>query len=629
MWTHALRLGVVLCASELVLVRITGTDVVAPRIIAVSAASFVVLALAPALALEIAPLPARLRGALTTILGGSLCALVGLGLVGPALYERGGQLAALAAAPALVVAVAVLSRRWPDPSGSPIPRPAAALSVVAGCALGAWGLGPGALPDFGTLLLILACFAGIGLLASRPRLTPLAGILGLAAASFPGHPTRVEWADREAGVGPDIVVISVDALRADAGQSMHVYQELAATGIQFTAAQSPAPWTLPALASLLTGVDPSEHGAGARPDGALSGIAEGTPALAQELAGRGYDTVGIAAPNPFAGASFGMDRGFDHFYQPGWSRFALPRGLQNLAACPLLARAAERWAKVVVCRSVDGEGVTDHAVEVLAQRRDRPLFLWIHYLDVHLPYVHTVDASVSKPVLKVVEGELFQKELRKLHGMPGLREQLWAANGDEVRFVDAQASRLVAALGTAPRGRLIVFTADHGEEFFEHGGFEHGHTVFQEVIHVPLVISRTGGAPTVVTEPVTLTDVTATLLGAAGGKNPRMIGADLTAPVPAARTIRSGSMLRVAPDRFFAIRRGAWKAIWDSEGPGALYDLSADPGETQNLAVERSDIFAELIAGQAHSGGEGGSHVSAGEDQKAMLEKLGYTAPAN
>lgn len=623
-WPEALRLGALLGAAELVLARFSGGEQLAGVTITISLTGMVLLSAVPARVLDAVPLPGRLRFALHRLLGACLTALIGLGVLGPAIHEVAGREAALASVVALLATITALHRHSGAGARGPYPRPAAALSLLGLGSVVAWLLAPGDLPPLGLVATLGACAGAMGWLASRAGGGALVGLLGVALARLPSGPPVVDWSSREPGRGPDIVLISVDTLRFDIAQEMSLYQRLAAGGLVFTAAQSTAPWTLPSVASLLTGVPPDVHGAGAHVGGGRSGIHPDTPALATELAARGYDTVGVIAPNPFVGASFGLDRGFDYFYQPGWRPHALPRGLQNLAACPLLARATQRWSKSIHCRSIDGEGLTDHALQVLAQRRDRPLFLWIHYLDSHLPYAHTTDPSVSEASLRVVTGD-FHAEVAALEGRTGLRDELLAAYRDEVRFVDRQAGRILDALGEAPaRGRIITLTADHGEEVFEHGGFEHGHALYQEQTHIPLVISGLRQAPGVVSEPVSLVDLPPTLLAAAGGHSDAMRGADLSRPVDGERRLRVGNMLRVAPDRMFAVRRGDWKAIWDEAGPEQLFHLASDPGETHNLAEQHPELLRDLLDGQPRHSLRSSAPADLGEEQRAMLQALGY-----
>ncbi len=624
-WRQALALGGLLCAAELLLTRFSGEQHVAPITAAVSIGAWLLLAGGPALILDRLPLPPKVRALLHRLAGWGLCSIVGLGIIGPQVNEQAGRLGVAIGAAVLMVTLALasrLSRRHP----SVYPRPAAVLLVLVLCAVGSWLAGPGTLPPPSALAPLVLSWAGVGALASVRRGAVFAATFGLLMATIPGFTTTVAWSERAPGSGPDLIVVSVDALRFDGARTMTAYRRIAAEGVEFTAAQAPAPWTLPSIASLQTGIPPTVHGAGSQGSGAFSGVRPDAPSLAAALAARGYDTAGVIAPNPFAGASFGLDRGFDHFNEPGSRLHSLPRGSANRAACPLLVRLVERAQKSILCHAVDGEAITDYALSVVAQRRDRPLYLWVHLLDAHLPYTHTVDSSVSAATRRAI-GSDDRNELARLQGSPGLERELRAANADELRFVDMQVQRLLDGLGAPPaNGRVVVLTSDHGEEFFEHGGFEHGHALFQEVLHIPLVVSgleRRG----VVDTPVTLMDVSVTLLAAAGGHDAQMVGVDLVGPLDPQRMIHSGNMLRIAPEKMFASRRGTWKAIWTQDAPPALYELSSDPSESHNVAADHPEVFEAFTSEQPRASLEPLAPVHVEGQQKALLEALGYLAP--
>jgi len=621
-WPEALRLGLLLFAAELLLTRLSSGERVAPAATAASALGWALLPTLPAALLDLLPLPTRWRARGHALVAWGAMGLLGLGLVGPALHERGGTALALGGAVA-AVALSGLSARF-RPSPSPYPRPEV---VVLGLTLSvamAWAVGPGEPPPLATAAAL--ALAGVALvpLGVTPGRSLLAASLAAAVAAAPGRVAGVRWVDRPPADGPDLVLLTVDTLRADAAGSMVAARRLADGGTRFTQAQAPAPWTLPSVATLLTGRPPSDHGAVAREGGRYSELDPAVPTVAEALAAAGWDTVAVAAPNPFVGPSFGLDRGFDHFHQPGWSRHALPRGLQNLAACPVLARATEKLARVVVCHPVDGAGLTAHALEVLAQRRERPLFLWVHYLDTHLPYAHVSNPAVSPELRRVLAGD-FHRGVAARRGQPGLVEELAAAYADEVAFVDGELVRLLDALGPAPaRGRVVVLTSDHGEERFEHGGFEHGHTLYQELLHVPLVVAGLGTPPTVDT-PVGLADVAATLLARAGLPADPTGAADLAAPPPPERHLPAGNLLRLPPDELRGVRQGSWKLIEGRAGRVELYDLGADAAEARDLAAVEPGRVAELRA-QLESGASGaGPAVGVDVGLRAQLEELGYT----
>jgi len=624
---QALRFTVVLAVGELALTRFSGGHPVAAIHICFGLGGLVTLGVGPALAMAHLGRSGRGAARLHAAWALALCALIGTGILGPSVVAAAGWPWLVGSGVGLLALMAALTRLVGGAAPAPYPRPVAVVAYLALVAGAAWWLGPGTLPERSVWAPLAATGVVLSLLPTSGLRVALTALLGVGLARTPVQPPQIEWADRAPAAGPDLVLISIDTLRRDAAQTMRSYDRLASSGLEFEAAQSPAPWTLPAVASLMTGVPPSVHGAGVRAPGHYTGIDPTTPTLAETLARHGYDTAAVLAPNPFVGAGYGFDRGFDHVHQPGWSPHALPRGLDNQSAAPVLGRVAQRLLGTVLDRSHDGAMLTDHALEVLAQRRDRPLFLWVHYLDTHLPYSHTTSPAVTTSARAVVTGK-FHQELRRLDRSPALRDALWAAYMDEVRFVDQQTGRLLDALEAAPgRSRVVVLTADHGEEFFEHGGFEHGHSLFGELVDVPLVISGLGAVAGPVAAPVALSDVGATLLAAAGRPAPARTGVNLAGLVPPGRALRSGNLLRGAPDRLFAVRRGRWKAIAEQGAAGALYDLEADPGERDDRLAEHPDLHAELTQGQPWSDLGRGAPSEGSPTQRAMLEELGYTAP--
>jgi hypothetical protein len=222
----------------------------------------------------------------------------------------------------------------------------------------------------------------------------------------------------------------------------------------------------------------------------------------------------VVARNANAARSFGFDRGFAVFDYGGdlLSRTALPRNAATRAARPvavhaLLSRLPTRAARRVAARlgvplADAAENLVERTLAVAARRRDRPLFLWVHLLDPHRPYRH-VEGSAAPPELRERLGRLTIAELREdpFWTTPVGRDALWAAYRHEVAAVDRALLRLLEGLGPPPApGRIVVLTSDHGEEFLEHGGLEHGHSLHQELLAVPLVIagverSRRGVAP--------------------------------------------------------------------------------------------------------------------------------------
>jgi arylsulfatase A-like enzyme len=156
-----------------------------------------------------------------------------------------------------------------------------------------------------------------------------------------------------------------------------------------------------------------------------------------------------------------------------------------------------------------------------------------------------------------------------------------------------------------------VLTSDHGEEFLDHGQFEHGHAFYQEVARIPLVIAapnapRSGRA--VEGSPVGLVDIGATLLEHAGLGSHPLPGQRLGGAVEIRPYLSRNLLYGGAPDDRFAVRRGPWKAIFGPDGAAELYDLTRDPGETVDRARTPGDRREpeEAVQRAAHRGFEAG-----------------------
>jgi arylsulfatase A-like enzyme len=574
------------------------------------------------------------RAGLAVASGGPLLA-VAFGIALPVLFRFHGPFAAaaLTGAGAWLFARHVAGAR----RGGALVPPAWSVPAAVGISAAlAWLAQPGSLPPAAIWLPFAASAAALWGLLMRPALAPLALALALGIARLPESPPEIVWPEaRTPGRGPDVVLLSVDTLRADAAPAMWAYRRLAAAGVQFPAVQAPAPWTLPSMATLMTGRTPAEHGARRLASGGFSGLAPGYPTLAERLAGAGWDTAAVVGANPFVGAGFGFERGFDVFLHASESaRFALPRwvgGFGSGGARPVLADALTRLRLAPARPFADDDSRVDLALHLLARRRERPLFLWIHLLDPHLPYTHTGGSGL---------GFRDRRALDAIQGPEDVRgDARWAASGGravlkrayahEVAVTDRALVRLLDALGEAPpHGRVVVLTSDHGEEFFEHAGFEHGHALYQEVVSVPLVISGLAGeraAGSVEPHTVGLVDVPATLLAAAGLADPDLVGQDLAGPV-AVRSYRSENLLYGDPsDAQRAARRGDWKAILGASGTLALYDLARDPAESHDRAATHLALARDLVE-PVLPAAPSGARVTLREHELGALRALGYLA---
>lgn len=523
---------------------------------------------------------------------------------------------------------------------SPLPSPAAAIGVLTLAALAAWFVGGGWPPATVTAAVALAFLASWAL-TLRVRLAPLCILGALGLALWPMPPPAVDWRPDEtaataATAAPDVILLTIDTLRADSAASMKAYQLLATRGTAFTDVQSAAPWTLPSFGTMLTGQPVAVHQAGTTQTGGHSGLVGSVQTLAERLRDAGYDTAAVVGRNPWLGSDHGFDAGFDVYdYAGALSVFALPRGPSTgSTARPFFTRVLMKAGLGGRRQLRSADELVDRAVHVVGQRRDRPLFLWVHFMDCHLPFRHATDFDLPRRHMVDLDGGDWS--VQRIDGLP--EEPFWpTAEGralmldayhQEIALIDHHLQRLLAVVeaSAGSRPQVIVLASDHGEELFDHGKQGHGHAFYQEVTTVPLVIAGLPGrAPgTVSDQSVHHLDLAPSLLAAAGLPHADLPGFDLAEDfAPPARITESVILSRYGLGGF-AVRDGQWKAIFPGEGGAELYDLEADPGEEQDLASERPELveaLRERAPAPAMLVGEG---TVQGDEVRDMLESLGY-----
>jgi hypothetical protein len=393
--------------------------------------------------------------------------------------------------------------------------------------------------------------------------------------------------------GPPIVLLTVDTLRADAAVKMRSFQRLASRGASWERAMSTSSWTVPAVASMLTGALPARHGAGVSAGG-FQGLSQEVPTLAGTLGEAGYQTVGVVT-NAWLTEGLGFSRGFD-LYLHADERFHHRLVLAGFPHGP---------------KGHEGEAVVDRALDWLEQAPDGGWFLWVHLIDPHLPYLH-------------VEGSLEQglSDERLRAGMrldDEVVARVRAAYQQEVDYADAQLGRLLDALEA--RGVLddgaVLMTSDHGEELWDHGATGHGHQHHTEVVDVALALVAPGVPAGARQDLASLVDVGTTLAGVAGlvlGE-----GSDLRQPVPDDRIAVAQGNAYFRQQR--SARGPAQRAIVGSAGDGPLtcFDTVADPAEQHELTcVQGSTVAAAALSAEPPIAG------AAATVPREALEALGY-----
>ena len=384
-----------------------------------------------------------------------------------------------------------------------------------------------------------------------------------------------------------LVLITIDTLRAD---HVHAYggpvptpslDRLASQGVLVESAYSPTPSTGPAHVSLLTGLHVWRH----RTLQNAIPLDPRLPTLANILGDSGFET-GAFVSSYILHRRFGFHRGFaTYVFEP--SEPYLWRG----------KRRKRFWTR--------GEETTRAANSWLSKHAEGPFFLWVHYFDPHWPYRPPVGFRVSPQDPVDLTGKKLPRDQR-VRGARHLKDLNRAYRG-EVAYVDAQVGKLlerIKLLGADAR-TAVVLTSDHGEGLGDHGVMEHGLHLFEELVRVPMII-RAPGLPAGrrVSGPAQLEDLAPTILALLGVDAPPIFdGVDLLpwlrgeidvsprAAVVGARASNKG----MRP--YFYIREGSKKWIGQRDGPGSLYDLSRDPGESDpEDSVEMPSRLTEIVA---------------------------------
>lgn len=601
----ALRHLFLVWAAELILARLT-SDAQDPLDLLKSLAVLGFLGLAPLPLARLAPAgrPRRFLAALAAAAPWGFVLAGVLAAPAMAVRPRYGPVAVALTGLLLLTRAAVLGLRgrppWPRPWTVP-------LSLAAASGVAWWCLFGSPWPGLGLAAGLAALWALAAFLAATRRAAlPGLLLLGTVTALWPDAGITTTWpAARGDAQGPDVVLLCVDTLRYDRATEMQSYRRLAEAGVEFTAAQASGPWTLPSMASAMTGLEPWSHGAGSGPNHVYLPLSREYPTLAELFSAAGYDTAAVVY-NPVLAPAMGFARGFQLWDSASVRvRYALPRTRVALEARPFAAHLLPLLLLAGRRPFYEADYLADQAERVLEHRRpDRPLLLWVHFFDCHFPYRYAHELSdvpwKRRMTLERGKAELYKED--PFWATPEGHALLLRAYDHQVEATDAALGRLLDALGPPPeRGRIVVLFSDHGEEFFEHGGVEHGHAFWQEVIHVPLVIAGLPGvAPgTRVGRVVSHADLLPTLLHACGVERPvdggPMQGRDLAGEIPDEPRI-SENVLHYQEhfDEAYAVRAGRWKAIY---GPGErvlLFDLEADPQERTNLAAEHPDLVKAL-----------------------------------
>ena len=391
---------------------------------------------------------------------------------------------------------------------------------------------------------------------------------------------------------PNVIVLLVDTLRTDylgsygfPGEISPNLDRLASESVVFENCYANAPWTPPSVGTLFTSLYPQVHGLNRFADhkfrdpdsGKLRGsvLADDAVTLAETLRDAGYSTAAFVA-NPWLRSDLGLGQGFDLYDDSSVSK---------TVPATLLTVAAREWIE--------------------ERPRDRPFFLYLHFMDVHEPY-----ESPREDFDAMWEG-LFDADERLIDILPPkyletrpswaddeMRKRLayWRARyAAGVRLFDRRVAGLLGFLRES--GLLdtsyLVLTSDHGEELYEHLGWGHGDSLHEHQLRVPLIVRPPQPSSRRVANHVRLIDLMPTLLAVAGAEQPGGLqgvdvsgllgGETLATPLP----VYSTGI--VDEPEVHSLIDGRYKLVVDLERDSPeLYDLESDPEELENVASRES-----------------------------------------
>jgi arylsulfatase A-like enzyme len=427
---------------------------------------------------------------------------------------------------------------------------------------------------------------------------------------------------------PNVILIVMDTTRADHltpyGYSRNTtpnLQKLAADGTVYLQALSAADVTLSSHASIFSGLYASWHGAYCQPPEAIFGRPiRPVPTIAEILGHNGYHTLGVAA-NLYLRAAFGLQRGFQQFH--------IPRPVPVLAAESwYMLRNGMRRAIGLFTDTAQfdrlysrGDAVNQEFFSMLRQPdlAQAPFFAFFNYMDAHFPYIPPKpydrlfpgkDRSFTQADLAAVQHDVDAG--KEVLPRSYTRHSISQYDGG-IAYIDSQLGQLIDWLKRAKLydNTMIVVTADHGESFGERRLFQHGNSLYSNLLHVGLVVKYPHQAHTgMVSTPVSLIDILPTILKTAGVATPAGLqGVDLLdAAASQPRNLFSESFPcpvmhgPVCPGGCVMRTVVSWpnKYIFSSNGKSEVYQLQQDPNETHNLFGSLSPT-AQILASQLNA----------------------------
>jgi len=393
--------------------------------------------------------------------------------------------------------------------------------------------------------------------------------------------------------GPNVLIIVVDALRADHlgcygyhRQTSPAIDTLAEGGLLFAHAYANAPWTKTGVGAIITGLYPSQQ-LETQSSPLTDKLKKSCLTICEIFRNAGYETFFLNGGNAWSTPDFQYVQGVDHYFFQSYVN-------QNNEGS-----------------HVASEQIVKELAALTAKPGKRPFMAYMHFMDTHLPYYrHLYNNHFSS-----IRSDRFQPGSFNVLNVRGFelteneKEHIKGLYDGQIKSVDQWLETILNNLRSAGclDNTLILVTSDHGEEFWEHDGFEHGHSVYEEVLRVPLIISGPAISPERVSTRVQLVDIVPTLLDLAGLAHPRtrLAGRSLA---PLLQNQELGDVPLFAEDTLYGLESRSFivgnnKIILNtlsldgnlplepmrSPPPFEIFDLETDPGERSNLAY-RQDL---------------------------------------
>ncbi len=395
----------------------------------------------------------------------------------------------------------------------------------------------------------------------------------------------------------NVILITIDCLRADHLGCMGYHRntspfldKLAKKGLFFKNAFSNGPNTRHSVPSFLSSTYPLLFN-----DEALGkGFHKGRKSIAEVLKNHGYTTGGIHS-NPYVSKFYKYDRGFDYF-----NDFLIGRVEEDIKRKTLTKKYHElmKGVRALFFHQLPhetGKNINKETFQWLEQIRE-PFFLWIHYMDVHMPFVppnrhlKKINVKTYSHYKKIWMGKKINDiKSRDKISESQLKDYINLYDGS-IRYTDEIIETLINKIEKNYPETIFIITSDHGEEFREHGDLSHIEKLYDELLHIPLIFYGKNIKNKIVEKPISLLDLAPTLLSFLGIKEKKSFQGK--------NFLDSEDYIiaeALGKKRITAYRDKEWKLISDGNKK-ELYNLREDPKEKNNIFTneEKKEIIKKL-----------------------------------